>query len=358
MGILAVVPFDPRHPDAARLLLVLNANMGSKATAKTTANNSGVPEAQVDWDGPMVEVWPRLLLRASLLGCLRTLVEEVSKVIAAEPFLKQLLDEPDTPAAAAADGDGDDLFLTPLLWDDEPMIDRADLRATVKKMLGRNSRRALLVTGSDCVGKTQTQRFISYLAENGQVGQVLPIDNSRRAGAPIDVPELAQWIASTLLGADAPSFDEYAQSDTLVKRFWGWLTFEAGRLPASVWLLFDGFTNTTATAAAMQLVTDITRAAADRKLGTIRVAVLGFSGSADLIDGAICDALRQPTDDEVRAFFARLAVLVRKQELSPAVIDGLFDTFVAQGGAVAGRPLRELGPSALSLALETYGAPQ
>ncbi|MGV1007178.1 MAG: hypothetical protein ACOYBY_01060 [Dermatophilaceae bacterium] len=352
MGILAVVPFDPRHPDAPRLLHVLNATMGSKAKAKSTATRSGVPEAQVDWDGPMVDVWPRLLLQASVLGRLRALINEVATVISDEPFLKQLLEQPDAPA-----DDGDDLFQTPLLWDDEPMIDRADLRATVKKMLGKNSRRALLVTGSDCVGKTQTQRFISYLAENGQVGQVLPVDNSRRAGAPIDVPELAQWIASTLLGADAPSFDEYAQSETLVKRFWGWLTYEAGRLPASVWLLFDGFTNTTATAAAMALVTDITRAAADRKLGTIRVAVLGFTGSADLIDGALCDTLRQPTDDEVRAFFARLALLVRKQQLSPAVINGLFDTFVAQGGTVDRRPLRELGPTALALAIETYGAP-
>ncbi|BDZ54107.1 hypothetical protein [Agromyces marinus] len=367
MGVLDDLPFDETDPDAQALVELLRDQVG-KDQAKMYAGASGVPHDEVDWDGPMALVWPRIIRVAVAHRRLRTLVLAVYQEAQGLDLLARLIEQPATaaPAAPADDGpagDGSggpgsgvpDPWDTPRLWRREAMIGRARLRDRVREMIARDGDRALLITGDHGSGKSNSRRFMSWLAESEVLPKVHVLDNSRRAGSPMDAQELAVWVASTLAGAQAPSFDLVAQPESIVTQFRGWLSSVTSEFDAPVWLVFDGFTSENTTAPGLQLIHDLAASVADRQLDRLRVAVCGFEGVEPGYPGAMVEPLEHPTDAEVKAFFKRMSVLLEHSASDDDAIEVLFAEFEGRGGPVAARALAELGPSALELANEVYG---
>jgi hypothetical protein len=74
MGLLDDRPYMRYHPDAKSLVERLTILLGRKTAAKTLILASGVIEGDVDWEGPMADIWPVVLEIAAKKGKLRVLV--------------------------------------------------------------------------------------------------------------------------------------------------------------------------------------------------------------------------------------------------------------------------------------------
>ena len=353
MGLLDDQPYQQTHPDAVRLLLVLTKHLWDSDEAKVLVLASGIDGGRIFWGQPMADAWPYVLQEAGRVGRLRRLVEKAAAAVPAEPLFAELLRQSAVPVPAATT---EDVWVTARLWTTDALIDRGELRDHVRAMRQRDGQRALLVMGEEGTGKSHTHRFMNYLSDRGEIPRVWIIDNSRRAGPAMTVQELAQLVASTLAGMDAPTFDLVAQAESIAARFRGWLIHESENFTDTMWIVFDGFTAQTATAPALQLIHDLVAAVADRQLGMMRVAVLGFGDDASRYHGALREPLRHPTDDEVRAFFKRMSKTLQGVEADDDAVEELFTDFVAKGGPVGGRKLCELGPSALAQAVAVFGA--
>jgi len=384
MGLLDDRPFDPHNPRAKVLLDRLGALYYETKPIRAFANAAGVQLDRVYWDQKAELLWPELLGVAADEGCLRLLVTAVMKHpdSAAEKLFRELVDEPpyavSAPGAAsvgvaaararvmgALGAAGADLtFRTSVLFDDLPLIDRKDLRDNVRRMVGKGGRRTLLVQGGKGMGKTYTRQFIRYVSEREATARckhkVSPVDASTRAGSPIDVRELAGMVAQYVVGAPPPTFDPTAQPQTVVTLFRTWLISETEQLDSEQvrWLIFDGFDSTTATSAALQLVTELAESASNRDLGPVRVIVLGFDDPLARPDHALVEPLRHPSDEDVKDFFGGLGEILQGTRPHDDAVDLLFDEFTNQGGPIAGRQLCELGPSAFDFAHAVFGAPR
>lgn len=361
MGLLDDPPFSPALEDARRLVERLNALIPAKVAAKQLTARSGVAEADIDWDGPMADVWPRILGKAAELDRLRALVEEAQETQPEDELLARLVNEKsdgNLPVSVV------ELWATASIWNREPLIDRKELRDNLQAMIDDDEGyRALFVlarspAGESVAGKTQSRRFMSLLKAKGLLRRVHFIENSNRAGTPMSVQELAQKIASsvssTLPGVQAPQYDLVAQEQSVVTQFSGWLQGVSSSMTAQEWIVFDGFTSETASGTALQLIQDLGAAAGDYLLDPIRVAVCGYEGTPPLASGALSESLRTPNEAEVKAFFDTMSRSLTTHPTEPAAIDVLFEDFVAETGPIAGRDLAELGPSALRFVKKVY----
>ena len=403
-------PYDPGSQQWQRLIVLLGSRYFEKKPIQAFAQAAGIALDQILWEQEASLLWPDVLGVAWNQQRMRRLFIAISKDsaparifvdLANEPEDQDLVVVPEQPAgdatAAAAGGAGGAAaeagaaaagagaaaagagpaaagaaalvaaaldpaaFGTSVLWDDLPLIDRAEMRTSVSTMMGQGGRRALVVRGGRGMGKTYTRQFVRYVSEKataaGATHRVSPVDASTRAGSPIDVRELAGVVAQYVVGTAPPTFDPTAQPQTVVMLFRTWLISEAEKLadfPVR-WLIFDGFDSTTATSAANQLVAELAESATKRDLGPVRVIVLGFEDPLAQPADALVEPLRQPTDDDVKAFFRGLGQKLQGVLPEDGAIDVLFDEFTATGGPVAGRELSELGPSAFHFARAVFG---
>lgn len=355
-------PLDLTHPDARDLIDFLRKTFQTKAEVRGLALEAGVDLGYVDVEQPVAYLWQDVTITAARQKSLRRLIEQVvvnPNSAQGKTLLCRLLGEP-TDADPGAPSPGpdpdpppipDDIFETALLWDDLPFIDRSPLRANLKQMLTGQSRRTLLVMGESGSGKTYTRQFLHYLGEHGGPKCVKVIDMSIRAGAPIDVRELVSLVASTVVDKESPTFDPTAQAETIVSRFVPWLADEVRGMGQPVWLVLDGFTPTTATGGALQLVDAIARAAANRDLGPLRVVVLGYSGNPASAGLALPEQIGRPTRDDVKAFFRRAALALQEVEPDDDALDDVVDSLEP----LDGRPIAELGPTAMMQARAVFG---
>jgi hypothetical protein len=359
-------PLDLTHPDARDLIDFLRKTFQSKAEVRGFALEAGVDLGYVDLEQPVAYLWQDVTITAARQRSLRQLVERVvvnPNSAQGKTLLCRLLGEPADADPEAPNPDPnlepdpdptpipDDVFQTALLWDDLPFIDRSPLRTNLKQMLTSQSRRALLVMGESGTGKTYTRQFIHYLSEHGGPKCVKAIDMSIRAGAPIDVRELASLVAGTVADKESPTFDPTAQAETIVSRFVPWLADEVRGMRQPVWLVLDGFTPTTATGGALQLVDAVARAAANRDLGPLRVVVLGYSGNPASAGLALPEQIGRPTRDDVKAFFRQAALALQKVEPDDDALDNVVDSLEP----LDGRPIAELGPTAMMQARAVFG---
>jgi hypothetical protein len=352
-------PFDLTEPDARDLLNFLRKTFQTRAEVRSFALEAGVDLGFVDLEQPVAYLWQDVAMTAASQNTLRALVERIvanPNSTQGRTLLNRLLGEPvdqseDPDPGAEPQPIPDTVFETAVLWDELPFIDRSPLRTNLKQMLTGQSRRALLVMGESGTGKTYTRQFIHYLGEHGGPKCVKAIDMSIRAGTPIDVRELASIMAGTLVDKESPTFDPTAQAETVVSRFVPWLADEVRGLRQPVWLILDGFTPTTATGGALQLVDAVARAAANRDLGPVRVVVLGYSGNPASAGLALPEQIGLPTRDDVKAFFRRAALAL--QEVEPD--DGALDEVVDSLGPLDGRTMAELGPAAMVQARAVFG---
>jgi hypothetical protein len=351
MGILDDRPLVETNPDVERLVKVLTQHFWEQSTAVPVVK-SIVDAGTIDWHGSMAEVWPRLVVAAAGVGRLREVVVRAADIVPAEPlFIRLIAEHTGGGSPAAADID---YWLTPRLWTTHAMIDRASVRQKLKSMQGADGQRALLVVGKKDTGTSHVRRYMTYLSEKGYLSRVFTIDNAIRAGTPISVLELAQWIAVMVVGDDAPKFDVAAQPDSIATQFRTWFSGVAARMADPVWLVFDNFTRDSASEAALKLIRDLATAAADNQLGTMRVTVCGYEGAAPAYPGAALEPTDHPTADDLKVFFREMSKVLTGQESGDEAIDLLVERFVADGGAIESRPITELGPSALAFASLVY----
>lgn len=377
-------PLDVSHPDALLLLDFLRKTFQTTQEVRALALEAGVDLGFIVVDQPVALLWQEVTITAARQGRLRLLVERVRvhpNSAQGQTLLGRLIneppepEEPPVPVGAALTGIAgpaaapppatpvepaameppapipDEVFETALLWDDLPFIDRTHLRSNLHQMLTGQARRALLVMGEEGAGKTYTRQFIHYLGDHGGPQCVKAIDMSMRAGAPIDVRELASLVANTVVGMESPTFDPTAQPETVVSRFVPWLADEVRQQNQAVWLVLDGFTPTTATGGALQLVDAVARAAANRDLGPLRVVVLGYSGNPASAGLALTEPIGHPTRDDVKVFFRRAALALQGAEPDDEALDELLDTL----GPIDTKPIAELGPSAMIHARAVFG---
>ena len=346
--------FFAGHRDAVLLVARLSALVGDKGAAVTMVEASGIGMGLVDWDGPMADVWPRVLSVAATHGRLRNLVEGAFARLPAEPLFARLLDEDAAPAGIVIAET--DAWLTPRLWTTYAMIDRTTLRDKLQAMRTVQGHRALLVVGPKSTGTSHTRRFLSYLSDIKSLSRVVVIDNSLRAGTPITVQELAQKIAWAVVGKEAPKFDLVAQPESVASQFHDWLTGVVADQQEPIWLVFDEFTADTATAPAAKLIHDLATVAADYRLGAVRVVICGYQGPTLTYPGAVTEAISRPTSEDVKLFFTRMSELLTGVPSDGDAIDVMFDQFEQEGGRVDERPIVELGPSALDFASKVFEA--
>lgn len=364
-------PLDVTQPDARELLDFLRKTFQMTTEVTAFARDAGVDLTYIKVEQPIARLWPDVTTTAAMQQRLRALVEQVRahpNSAYGHTLLNRLLKEPperveapevpgpvpsapSEPPVAPSAPIPDEVFETVVLWDDLPFIDRTPLRTNLKQMLTGQARRALLVMGEEGTGKTYTRQFIHYLGEHGGPRCVKAIDMSIRAGAPIDVRELASLMATTLVGQDSPTFDPTAQEETIVSRFVPWLADEVRMLIEAVWLVLDNFTPTTATGGALQLVDAVARAAANRDLGPVRVVVLGYSGNPASAGLALPERIGRPTRDDVKAFFRRAALALQGVEPD----DDALEEVVNSLEPLDARPMAELGPSAMRHARAVFG---
>lgn len=359
MGLLDRHPFEVAHPDARDLIKFLYQTFSTRGEVQYFALGAAVDLSFVDLDQPAALVWQSVTIAAANQMKLPALVKLISEHPAsahARPFLVRVLNEPLEGAVAVAGLPPavipDEVFEAGLLWDDLPFIDRVGLRENLKLMVGPAQRRALLVMGEEGAGKTYTRQFIHYLTEHGGPSCIKPIDMSTRAGAPVDVLELASLVAHAMVGQESPTFDPTAQPETVVSKFVPWLGDEAVTLGEARWLVLDGFTATTATGGALHLVDALARAAANRDLGPLRVIVLGYSGNPASAGLALTEPLHHPTRDDVKVFFARAAAAIQGMPLDNGALEAVVDGF----GPTESLPMAELGPRAVGHARDMFGA--
>lgn len=352
---------DVSHPDALALLDFLRKTFQSKEEVRALALEAGVDLTVIVVDQPVAMLWQDVTITAGKQHRLRLLVERVRahpNSADGQTLLTRLLNEPPDSAALVTGFVGpaspaipDEVFEAALLWDDLPFIDRTHLRSNLHQMLTGQARRALLVMGEEGAGKTYTRQFIHYLGDHGGPQCVKAIDMSMRAGAPIDVRELASLMATTVVGKESPTFDPTAQPETVVSRFVPWLADEVKEQTEAVWLVLDGFTPTTATGGALQLVDAVARAAANRDLGPLRVVVLGYSGNPASAGLALTEPISHPTREDVKVFFRRAALALQGAEPDEEALDELVDTL----GSIDAKPIAELGPTAMNHARAVFG---
>jgi len=377
-------PFDPASEQWQRLIVRLGSRYYEKKPIQALAQAAEMPLDQILWDQEASLLWLDVLSVAWKQQRLRLLITAVSKDTAPDKIFVDLVNEPVdqdvvvVPPVVMAPGNGvgpagggpiahvaplgaDASFATSVLWDDLPLIDRKDLRDSVRRMFGEGGRRTLLVQGGKGMGKTYTRQFVRYVSEQataaGYRHKVSPVDASTRAGSPIDVRELAGVVAQYVVGTPPPTFDPTAQPQTIVTLFRTWLISEAETLDSEPvrWLIFDGFDCTTATSAANQLVSELAESAANRDLGPVRVIVLGFDDPLAQPEAALVEPLRHPSDDDLKAFFGGLGERLQGIRPTEDAIDVLFEDFTKAGGAIAGRQLCELGPTAFDYARDVFG---
>jgi hypothetical protein len=363
MGILDDLPYDPHdpsHPRIRELTKTLSVTFYEKGVVQPIVARAGLGLAEFAWDQPMAAVWPKVLAAAATSHLVRELVESALEDASDLELLASLIAE--APAAdLPAPGGGQNGAGAAAEWDSAlvlkkvALIDRADLRRHVRSMIDPDGERVLYVVGERRSGKSHTYLYLDYLSRRGLMPRPRIIDASARAGAPMSVQELAQQVASALVGRDAPTFDLVAQEQSVVTQFRGWLSGVSDAFANQpMWLVFDGFTAETATAAAMQLVRDLALEAGEYHYGELRITVCGFDDPTPTSPGALREPLKHPSDDDVKKFFARMCTAIEGVEPEAAAVTALFDKFVAREGAVQGRGNAELGPSALSFVRDVY----
>ncbi|GAA6527549.1 hypothetical protein [Intrasporangium sp. DVR] len=374
MGLLDRNPFEASHTDALALVTFLYQTFSTRDEVVYLTTQAGVDLTHVYLEQPVALVWQTVAVQANKQGRLRVLLERVRddpNSTQGRALIDRLLAEPigdavGDPGGGNGDGNGggteepppppppipDAVFETALVGEDLPFIDRTHLRSSLQTMLTGQARRALLVMGEAGTGKTYTRQFIHYLGENGGPKPVKVIDMSFRAGAPIDVRELCTLIAARLVPTkETPTFDPTAQPETVVSRFVPWLADEISEKPGAVWLVLDGFTPATATGGALQLIDAVARAAANRDLGPLRVVVLGYSGNPASAGLALQEPIGSPSREDVKAFFRRAALTLQGADPGDEALEAIVDALEP----IDGRPMADLGPSAMSRALQVFG---
>jgi len=314
-----------------------------------------LPEAKIDFQQPVEDIWPEVLLVAAQQNKLRALIAKVAEnpnsQTAADYFKRVLAPAPEPDVTV-------NYYAAAILPARRSLIDRVDLRNHLQDLVSPDGSRVFVVSGPTGLGKSHTWLFISFLAERTRAFTPYLVDASRRAGSPMTAREVAADIATQLGWDQPPVSDASTQGPTMVRMLVAWFTGQARRLDEQVWFVFDGFVDETADQYAQDLLSEITIAANKNVTPNVRVSLLEFDRALDPeVDiYAAKEPLHRPSRADCRAFF-RAAAEYYRTAVDDEGLEVLVTQLLGADGAGDHLSLAELGAHASRLARAAFEVP-
>ncbi|MET7405704.1 effector-associated domain EAD1-containing protein [Streptomyces parvulus] len=310
--------FDSADPRACELLDVLLRVYDAKDAVRRFAESAGLLTAAIDWDGPMADVWPRVLEHAASARKLRRLVEVVSEDpnSGAYEIFKLLLNQ--EPPAMDADPFG---ALLVGGGRSRAFIDRAELREVLREMLHTEGGKVLIVEGDPRSGKTWTWHLLCHVLGNRRI---VPYKIDLTAyEPPVEVHDIVAALEDQI-GWSMDEVDVYGSEDAKVRRLVNLTKQRTRALTEDHWLVFDGLAATDLAPPALRLVERLAEAVADGEMGThMHMVLIAYDGQL------------QPSIDPY----------VWRTRLRPICVGDLHEFFCA----IAKRAGGELAPKAADL---------
>ena len=327
-------PYDPADSRIKELLGIAITGYREKDELKGFIQAIGVQEILVDWDGPVLDVWPRALEVTAKQGKLRVLVDALlvdPNYAQVQSRIQTLLEAADTEARIEqGQGAIDPVFAT--VVSGRPFVDRKRLRDNLQTLFSGGGNRAMIVDGPPMSGRSYTWVLISHVARKASAMRAYLFDLSTFKDTQMSPGDVAKVIAADL-GWPKPDVDPTSQDETSARVLLGWLKNHLGCIDP-VCLVFDGLDGANLADATVSFIGDIAAAAGNDELGDCRVVLLAFGR-----------ALKNPIVDP---FVLREPPLA---DIPLAEITGFFQTLAGEGGA-------ELtAPQARALAEQLFGSP-
>lgn len=240
----------------------------------------------------------------------------------------------DPPAAsrpAARTGDVpamSDPYLTYVIGQQQPFIDRSGLRMHLKDLLSESTSRVLMINGNRPCGKSYTWYFIRQPELLAGIRPVL-VDLSEWKD-PATPTEVMSSIALQL-GLNEPTMDGLtqeidglAQKAAQARRLRDWLVGKLQEHDASGrWLLvFDSLDHLGQREETLQLIEFLAGAAIRQRLSGLRVILLGYANRLliDPLDSVLTEEVGEIGEAELREFFRLLS-----QQVELAISDDAID---------------------------------
>ncbi|MFE4359326.1 effector-associated domain EAD1-containing protein [Kitasatospora sp. NPDC056800] len=321
MALLDLRAFPNEDPRAGELLRALMYTYGLPQPARQVVARAGIAEAEIAWQGAMLDVWPDIVEKAAATGRLRRLVEVVAEdpnSRAASPVFAYLLAEQriSQPAEQTTDPFGHGLINDR----QRAFFDRTSLRSRLREMVLDRGHRVLTVEGGPRTGRTFTWFLIHHvLASQGIHPCRIRMSEYTE---PVRVAELTGFLNDEFrewsVQIDHHSSEDQ-QADRLVSQLRGRMREERRSVPAQPrhWLVFDDSESVRFTEPALRAVVRLVQAVVEEEMADrLRIVLLAYDGWL-------------PPD--VEGYTAR-------EQLGPIGIEDLHD-FFRTVAAEAGRPI-------------------
>jgi hypothetical protein len=305
-------PYDPADSRIRELLGIAVTGYRDKDQIRVFIQTIGVQEIYIDWAGPVIDVWPRVLEVSAKQGRLRALVD----ALLADPNYVQVRVEIEALLTAAETEtliEQSQGAVSPVLAtvvSGRPFVNRKRLRENLQTLFSDGGNRAMIVDGPPMSGRSYTWVLVSHVARKTSVIRPYLFDLSKFKDTQMSPADVANVIAADL-GWPKPDVDPTSQPDTKARLLLGWLKNSLAGIDP-VCLVFDGLDGANLADATVSFIGDIAAAAGNDELSDCRVVLLAFGRALTnpMVDPFV---LREPrlADiplDDLTAFFQALAV--------------------------------------------------
>lgn len=329
-------PFDLRDQLAKDLLGLACTGYRDKNQVRLFTSGIGIPDINIDWDGTVADVWPRILTVAARRALLRKLVQAMlddANYALVRPRIEAFFaaaEEEERHEAKSRAGVADHTRVT--VVGRRPFVNRSRFRDNVKSLFGPDGDRLMIVDGPRKSGRSYSWVLISYVTRMTGL-QASRIDMSLFRDVQAKPGDVAKMIAADL-GWPPHNEDPTAQDATQGRVLLGWVK-NCVRDRGAVCLVFDGLDGDNLTDETVSFIGDIAAAAGNDELGDSRVVLLAFGR-----------ALQNPNVDP---FVLREPPLA---DIPLAEFTGYLRTVAADGG----QDMSE--GQAMQLAERLFGLPQ
>jgi hypothetical protein len=271
-------PFNPNGEYAKKLLAIAITGYTEKPPLKQLVSGIGIAEVDVDWDGSVADVWPRILILCARRNRLRELVKAMLKdenYALVRPQIDALLQAAAEDEGAEAHGRAQAAdYSMAMVVGRRPFINRRQFRENVRSLFGAGGDHTMIVDGPPKSGRSYSWVLISYFTRMTGELQASLIDLSRFRGSQARPDDVAAMIAADL-GWKPPEADVTAQDQTNGRVLLGWIK-HCVHQHGAVCLVFDGLDGDNLDEAAVGFIGDIATAAGNDELGDSRVVLLAF----------------------------------------------------------------------------------
>jgi hypothetical protein len=342
MSIIDRPRFSASDPAARDLLDALVNLYPKEEPVEKLIQNVGYRAGEINWNGPMVDVWPRILEQLAGARKLRELVQFVSQDpdnAAYSDLFSQLLSTP--PPGTPED---DPFRATFMVAGNRPFMDRRELRQHLKELEGDFGSRVLVVSGPQRSGKSYSWYLISHIGDQRGSYESYLIDLGIWSGPQAGPAEVMNEITGQM-GWDPPPVDPTAQEDTVARILLGWFKGRIRKEPVPRWLIFDGLSLGTVSLGAIRLIENVAVAAERREVGELRVVLLDFDRPlpVDVDPYTLRDQLVHLDVQDIRDFFQRVAQ-VNGQQIDNAGLEELIGRLLGPPPHPVPLPLWRLAP--------------